>query len=180
MKISSIHRVAFIALIVALSSHAAVVRCIITDSKTGSPVDSVKAVFSFNYQPQLPVYTDSAGILFTQALFDGVTHVQLFLSKDGYDGKTMSFGNNMTVTDTFTISTTLVQSSTAVVKWTPGPRWVAMGNGAGASFTLNGRRACATKRVFASQVFISAGLRVNLLASPCGVTKKDKRQVEPN
>lgn len=175
MKIVTINRLAFIAFVVAFATHATEVHCIITDSKTGSPIDSVKAVFSFNYQPQQPVYTDSTGSFFTQAPFDGLTNVQLTLSKPGYGDKTMNYGSHMTVPDTFTVSTTLVQSSLAVVQWLPGQQRVAMGNGACSSYNVNGRRASSvlgkgisgTKQgEFASQVIINARPRLELRTGP--------------
>lgn len=175
MKNATINRLAFIAFVVAFASHATVVHCIITDSKTGSPIDSVKAVFSFNYQPQQPVYTDSTGSFFTQAPFDGLTNIQLTLSRPRYGEKVMNYGSHMTVPDTFTISTTLVQSSLAAVQWLPNQQRVAMGNGAGPSYNVNGRRASnvlgegisgTRQGELASQVIINARPRVHLLTGP--------------
>lgn len=135
----SANRVPLITLVAAFCSHATVVHCIITDSRTGSPLDSVKVVFSFNDEPQSPVYTDSSGSFFSQAPFNGRTSVQLTLSKNGFGEKVMNYGTHLNIPDTITISTALVPSSLAVVNLLPGTRRVAIGNDAGPSYTANGR-----------------------------------------
>jgi hypothetical protein len=94
----------------ALYASATVFTCIVTDSATGQPVDSVKAVLTYNFmEVQQPVYTDSSGTFTTMAPFDGVTNVQLALSKQGYCDKNMDFGHSMRVTGTYTQNVRMVK-----------------------------------------------------------------------
>jgi hypothetical protein len=145
--------------------------CTVTDS-AGLPIDSVKAVFTFDYQVQPPVYTDSSGRFSTTAPFDGKTSIQLVLSKNGYRENKMDFGSRIQATNTFIMKTSMFRLVDAIVTFrSEGFRRVTLkpsggvqnGNDAVTAFTLDGRalsgncgfsRSDVEKRGYASQIII--------------------------